>query len=51
VRITETCPDELIPRKRCGLTADSRALIATSREPSVPFLKPIGQLNPDAISR
>ena len=34
-----------------GATADCIALIATSNEPSVPFLNPIAQLRPDAISR
>ena len=38
-------------QERCGLATDSNALIATPRDPSVPFLNPTGQLKPDAISR
>src|SRR3990167_5038998 len=47
----DTPPSWLMPRKRCGLETDCRALIATVRPPSVPFLKPTDQDKPEAISR
>lgn len=40
-----------MPRKLCGWATDCRALTATSRLPSVPFLKPTGQERPEDISR
>ncbi len=40
-----------MPRNRCGFDTDCSALIATSRLPSVPFLKPTADDRPDAISR
>src|SRR5690554_5269955 len=40
-----------MPRKLCGWATDCRALIATSRLPSVPFLKPTGLERPEDISR
>ncbi|RCM35166.1 hypothetical protein PA171_04334 [Pseudomonas aeruginosa] len=47
----DTPPCWLMPRKRCGLETDCRALIATVRLPSVPFLKPTAEDRPEAISR
>ena len=40
-----------MPRRLCGARAASIALTATSRPPSVPFLKPTAIDRPDAISR
>jgi hypothetical protein len=51
VRVTADWPWLLMPRKLCGLPAEMIALIATSRSPSVPFLKPTGVDRPEAISR
>src|SRR5690554_7007727 len=47
----ETWPSALMPMKRCGLAVDCRALMATPRLPSVPFLKPTAQDRPEASSR
>ena len=43
-------PQEDFERYPRDFDADFIALIAVSKEPSVPFLKPIGIDNPDAIS-
>ena len=40
-----------MPRKLWGWAAEMMALIATSRSPSVAFLKPTGVERPEAISR
>ena len=40
-----------MPRKLWRLEAEMIALIATSRSPSVAFLKPTGVDRPEAISR
>src|SRR5699024_10149420 len=47
----DTPPCWLIPKKRCGLETDSKALNATVKLPSVPFLKPTAEDRPEVISR
>ena len=44
-------PSLLMPKKWWGRAAASMALMAVIALPSVPFLKPIGIDNPEAISR
>ena len=43
-------PCEVMPRKACGQDEARMASTATPTEPSVPFLKPIGNETPEASS-
>src|SRR5262249_47940090 len=51
VWITDAVPAGSMPRNVCGWRADSMALTATARVPSVEFLNPTGMERPLAISR
>jgi hypothetical protein len=48
---TAACPILVMPRKACGACAATMASAATFTPPSVPFLKPTGQLSPLASWR